>query len=510
MSRNYDVVIVGSGPVGCAYARILAERAPGLRVLMLEAGPRLTSVPGANVRNEADAGARARYQLAAEGPDAAADPDHRAEYSARPGTHRVRRRQPGPPDQDDMPDASQSTNVGGMGAHWTCACPSPYGSERIAFIKDTEWQDLEAEAARLLHVTTEGFDPTAGARATLAGLAAAFDQGLPPGRRVQPMPLACTPRPGASPRWSGADTVLGPLATAPPGNFELRPDTVVRRVLHSGARATGVQTVGRDGARTQIPARVVVVTADALRTPQLLWASGIRPAALGRYLNDQPQVVAAASVKIPDASPDGAPAARGIDVNYGQGTGDQRDLLAGVAWVPFVDGLHPFHGQVMQLDASPVDLGVEDPSGVVVGLGWFCAKDIRAEDRLEFDDSHLDSFGLPSITIRYRLTDRDRARIEAAMAQQCRAAQALGGFIPRGEPRLLPAGASLHYQGTVRMGEADDGTSVCDPASAVWGTSGLYVGGNGVIPTATACNPTLTSVALAVRAARAIAELLGS
>jgi len=508
VSRNYDVVIVGSGPVGCAYARILAERAPGLRVLMLEAGPRLTSVPGANVRNETDAAARARYQLASEGPDAAADPEHRGEYSARPGTHRVRRRRPGTPDQDDMPDASESTSVGGMGAHWTCACPSPYGSERIAFIKDTEWQDLEAEAARLLHVTTEGFDPTAGARATLAGLAAAFDEGRPPGRRVQPMPLACTPRPGAVPRWSGADTVLGPLATGAHQNFELRPDTVVRRVLHSGGRATGVEIAGRDGSRAQIPAAAVVVAADSLRTPQLLWASGIRPAALGRYLNDQPQVVAAVSVRTPG---DGTgTSARQADLNYGQGARDQRDLLAGVAWVPFADGLHPFHGQVMQLDASPIDLGVQDPSGVVVGLGWFCAKEIRAEDRLEFDDDEPDAFGLPAIRIHYRLTGRDRAQIEAAMAQQRRAAQALGGFIPRGEPRLLPAGTSLHYQGTVRMGESDDGTSVCDPASAVWGMSGLYVGGNGVIPTAAACNPTLTSVALAVRSARAIAESLAS
>ena len=509
MSGSYDVVIVGSGPVGCACARILAERAPRLRVLMLEAGPRLTGVPGANVRNEADGAVRARYQLASEGPDAAAGPERRAEYSARPGTHRVRRRRPGSPDQDDMPDASESTNVGGMGAHWTCACPSPYGSERIAFIKDAESQDLEAEAARLLHVTTEGFDPTAGARATLAGLAAAFDEGRPPGRRVQPMPLACTPRPGAAPRWSGADTVLGPLAAGAHENFELRPDTVVRRVLHSGGRATGVEIAGA-GERAQIPAKAVVVAADALRTPQLLWASGIRPAALGRYLNDQPQVVAAVSVKIADASPGRGTAGPGIDVNYGQGTGDQRDLLAGVAWVPFADGLHPFHGQVMQLDASPVDLGVTDPSGVVVGLGWFCAKDIRAGDRLEFDGDEPDSFGLPAIRIHYRLTDRDRARIEAAMTQQRLAAQALGGFIPGGEPRLLPAGTSLHYQGTVRMGESDDGTSVCDPAGAVWGMSGLYVGGNGVIPTATACNPTLTSVALAVRAARAIAESLGS
>jgi choline dehydrogenase-like flavoprotein len=62
--------------------------------------------------------------------------------------------------------------------------------------------------------------------------------------------------------------------------------------------------------------------------------------------------------------------------------------------------------------------------------------------------------------------------------------------------------------GTVRMGPDDDGTSVCDSFSQVWGIPGLVLAGNGLIPTANSCNPTLTSVALAVRGADALAERL--
>ena len=75
---------------------------------------------------------------------------------------------------------------------------------------------------------------------------------------------------------------------------------------------------------------------------------------------------------------------------------------------------------------------------------------------------------------------------------------------------MLAGGASLHYQGTTRMGATDDGTSVCGPNSEVWDVAGLYVAGNNVIPTPIACNPTLTSVALAIGGARDIAARLAA
>jgi len=165
----------------------------------------------------------------------------------------------------------------------------------------------------------------------------------------------------------------------------------------------------------------------------------------------------------------------------------------------------------MQLDASPVPLADDDPvvPGSIVGLGLFCAKDLQPDDRIEFADHETDAYGMPAIRIHYRLTDRDHAVIERAREEIVRLGAAVGEPIdPR--PFTMPPGASLHYQGTTRMGETDDGESVCTPDSELWSAPGVYVAGNGVIPTATACNPTLTSVALAVRGARRIARSFAS
>ena len=510
-----DVLIVGSGPCGAAAARQLSEIAPNLKLLLVECGPQLTPNPGQNVKNIADPREREAAQVASQASSAmpyrnpsvaqrAAEPlkdgEGETSFLARPGTHLVSNRVYGST-RIGMPAASMSTNVGGMGAHWTCACPRPDGSERIPFLPQPEQEILLARADELLNVSLEAYPRSPAGDAILRVLTSVFDRSGTNERHVAPMPLACKVLGTGARYWTGSDIVLGQLAdpTTRPSNFELRSRTLCRRLLPEGGviRAVVLEDL-ITGDTYEVSAKAVFVAADAFRTPQILWASGIRPTALGHYLNDQPQVLGAVHLNAQALGQAGP----------GKSIKTSPDATVGVFWVPFRDVTHPFHGQVMHMDTSPIQFeSAERPDAKhIVGLGWFTAKDIRFDDCVTFSETENDDFGMPRMQIHYRLTDKDVLSIELAKQAVRRAAAALGELVDPEEPRQIPSGSSLHYQGTVRMGQQDDGTSVCDPESRVWGLRNLYVGGNGVIPTATACNPTLTSVALAVKAVAAIAR----
>lgn len=504
MTQQYDLIVVGSGPAGAAFAREYLEQAPDARVLMLERGPQTTPVPGESVRNLAP-DARAEAERLSQGPNSdgheTVSNDREKRPTARPGTFLVA---PGRTDdpQRDMPGALATATVGGMGQHWTCACPAPGNTERPPQVPSAELDELLDRSRELLHVTQEAFAETAVRTAVERELGAIFNEGRPADRRVQAMPLAASPTASGRPRWSGTDVVLGPLADAAtrPAGFELRPNTVARRVLRDDSGAVrGVEVQDREtGEIFQVSGLQVAAAADAFGTPQLLWASGIRPQALGHYLNDQPQIMCSVYLK---------PEIARAEQEQTETPGSVREAMTGVSWIPFWGPDYPYHGQIMQRDAAPMIVGdVEsDEKHPIVGLGCFATKDIRFEDRVEFSDTELDYFGMPAPTIHYELTERDRETIDRGIEIVTGLVERMGTPVPGGHPRLVPSGSSIHYQGTVRMGDADDGTSVCDPWGQVWGVPGLFVAGNGVIPTPTASNPTVLSVALAVRSARAAA-----
>ncbi len=491
------VLVVGSGPTGATYARLLIERTPDVHVLMVEAGPLVSTPPGTNAKNIDDPAEQDRARAASQGRG-----EHTAGVSALPGgtaaegtitarfgTYLVGRAAPG---SGGLPAAAVSACVGGQGVHWTCATPRPVSSERIAFLPDLD--ELLDEASRLLHVTAGAFGGTPQAVGILERIGAEF---AGDGLTVRPLPVAADPRPDGTLRWGGTDVVLGPLAEgASADRFELRPETLAVRLLRDGGRVVGaVLRDQRTGAEEEVRADAVVVAANAFGTPQLLWTSGIRPEALGRYLTEHPLVFGIVAVR------------EGVLPPPDRDSRLRTDPIRGVVSVAFGEG-HPFHAQLMYSPICPVPLPDgspyrDNPAGYAM-VGYGLRKFPRPQDGLTFDESTPDANGLPGVVVSYDLTDREFAEIEEAKKFQARAAGVLGDFVEN-QPRLMPPGTSLHFMGTFRMGERDDGTSVCDPDSRVWGVPGLVLAGNGLIPTANACNPTLTSVALAVRGARTLA-----
>ncbi|MGH1555374.1 GMC family oxidoreductase N-terminal domain-containing protein, partial [Streptomyces sp. L7] len=185
-----------------------------------------------------------------------------------------------------------STNAGGQGAHWTAACPRPADDERVGFIDAAEWERLIGTAENLLRVDKDAFrSPVASAIANVLGQefgrpaaggpqggAAAGGGGCPTGRIA-----------GVDRHGHGARAAAGPAAI--PG-VAVSNCAHARRLAGSSWRAAS--PVGsscgtwRPGGHTREHADKVIVAADAIRTPQLLFASGVRPKALGRYLTEHP------------------------------------------------------------------------------------------------------------------------------------------------------------------------------------------------------------------------------
>jgi choline dehydrogenase-like flavoprotein len=486
-AQSADVVIIGSGPTGSAYARVIRRDWPQARIVIVEAGPQILPQTGGHLDNVADLGERAELEVLAQGGDrtprlsiskeeweARRAGGFDASFLRRSGLFIANEGDP----SENLFAGFAAANVGGMGTKWSTGTPTPSEAERIPFIPAAEFELALGVAEGLLGTNT---DPRAGDVSAIAlreKLGETFNVGRSADRTVRAMPLAATPTADGL-RYHGTDVVLGPLVEEPAESFEILSETICRRVVHENGRATGVELVkaGEDKPWL-LAAGTVVVACDSLHTPQLLFASGIRPKALGRYLNDHFIISQMAEMR------------------------DEPPMRA-MNWIPATNDF-PFSVTIHATSLSSMER-TPDFTGQPVGMGVFCPTDLDPENRVEFDENKLDWRGLPSISIKWKPSDADRARVEEAKKVALRIADIIGRPAPGFATIMQPVGSSLHYQGTIRMGESNDGTSVCDRNSRVWDFDNLYVAGNGVIPTVTATNPTLYSVALATFGARQIA-----
>ncbi|WP_217236589.1 GMC oxidoreductase [Streptomyces sp. AC555_RSS877] len=493
-----DVLIVGSGIMGSVVARQLRDTDPALDITMVDGGSAIGESPGLHLHDLDDPLLWARYneQVATgvQGMYTGAEVVREVPAGLTGLTPGMVHALAFGEDAEEMPATALAWNAGGMGVHWTAATPWPAGHEVFDFGDPARWAaDLDT-AHRILAVTPAAIGPTEVGRTVLDVLSRRFDGTGPDGRRPQPMPMAVTPTTSGPMPRTAPGTIFPALAVGGDPAFTLATGTLATTLLVENHRVTGARLRRvADGATSVLLADTVVVCADALRTPQLLFASGIRPHALGRHLNEHAFITARVLLDLD---------------RFGIGLDDlplQRpgEFSTDSLWLPQNGAAQPFHGQIMNRTYLDED---GRPLAHSVGLSLYAPVASRPENRLVFSETQTDLAGMPRITVEFGYCDADRALIARALDEVRSTAEEFGPFDPATESALLPPGSSLHQTGTVRAGAADDGTSVCDPDGRVWGYDNLYLAGNGVIPTAMAANVTLTGAVTAVRAARAVAR----
>jgi C-glycoside oxidase len=442
MAEKFDVLIVGSGPLGTSVARRLAEH--GRSVLILEQGPAISDPPGSHVRNDA------RFRK---------DPDAYLEVAAGHLAHF----DSGAP-RERLPGAAVTKARGGQGAIWTNLCPR--GDARWGALTSAQWDEYYAIAEKYLGVQAEEFEASLRQRrirAKLAGHLAAR------GRSISALPVAAQFDAEGDLHFSAPYDILAG-STAPSGRVRIsRAD--VSAVVGHGSRISGV-VVGTE----TIEAKEVVVAAGAIGTPELLHRSGIRPRALGRWLSYHPilitQLVLDASLCAEPGAPDRVPRLQ----------------------IPPTDAAE-WYALILR-DVSPFkptqpDVAV-DPNRIVE-MQLICPVDVDEKNGIRFDERSPPTFEVP-------LSAADEARLAGAEEDADEITGLLGRYRAGCRPMWLEFGFA-HMTGTTRMSATDDGTGVADYNGRVWGFDNLRLATNGLIPTRMAVNPTLTGVALAVRIA---------
>ncbi|KPM56423.1 hypothetical protein ACG83_00180 [Frankia sp. R43] len=281
-------------------------------------------------------------------------------------------------------------------------------------------------------------------------------------------------------RWGTLAGVMPGLR----GRVTLLAETTAHRVVITDGRARGVEVTeaGESGTRV-LPADVVVLSAGAFGTPELLIASGVDLPGVGEHLQDHPWVMLNAL-----ADPDliAERPVSGSLLRCGLG-GDPREEI-----------------QVFPFSAHLYD--TSRPVGEVSFAVGLMAPRSRGSLRVTPDGTAIDLGHLAEEIDRRSLAEG--VRIAADLLDRVAATGVV--TIPdnpwwRGDDLeqqvVARAETYNHPVGTARLGDDDDPTAVVDRRLRVRGVDGLMVADASVMPAITRANTNLATMMIGRRAA---------
>ncbi len=524
MSNNpntYDVCVIGSGPAGGVLAKELAEA--GAKVALVEAGRMMTAEDFHYHAWPYEFPTRQKPE-----------PFYPPEVSAairyedcdRIGVDRIRA-------------------VGGRSIHWNAACfrfAARDFRERTLEGVEEDWP-LSYEELAPYYSHVEKMIGVCGTRENL--------EILPDGEYLRPLKFRCSEQivkracdkmgiPMIPTRkalltepyddrppchycghcMEGCD--VGAIFTVPnsmlpkarkTGNFTLIPGKVARKILVNREGKAGAVSVVDTATRREeeIRARVFVVCCATIESARLLlnsrspkFPNGLANSSdlVGRYLSGH--VTASAIGYLEElvgtrpANNDGATDHSYIPrFNLNR---QKKDYVGGYQYqIQFSSFMFPHHAHHLKGFGRPFKERVRYLQPGFFQMGGFGKVLARRENRVTVDPSQLDTYGIPIPVIHFRFSDNDRALwkdMKEEAEEILHAAKAR--LIINGDRE--PSGFASHETGTARMGR-DPHASVLNEYCQAHDVKNLFVVDGSCFTTFPEKNPTLTIMALAVRAA---------
>jgi choline dehydrogenase-like flavoprotein len=476
---QHDVVVVGAGAAGGWAAKELSER--GLRVALLDAGPLVATPDETGLERRP---IQAKNYACTEATSHLFADEVENPYDVAAGTEFrwIRGRQ-----------------VGGRLHVWGRTSPRMQDDEFKAASRDGVGDDWPISAADLAPAYGRVEEFLGVEQAPLVAAERAFMETVEsrwPARVFEATPWAC--REPARPLQAALRT----------GRVTLLTDTIAERVLvgAGGTRATGVSAVDRHtGARYPVEGRAVVLCASALESTRLLLNSATSDhphglanssGVLGRYLMDHTYGITFEGLA--PARPEEAYEPRG-----------QGGFLAGFRNV--AEPREDFHrGYAIEFQVTTRPRRARRFRRGVKDSFWISAfGEVLADhtNRVALDPERVDAWGIPTLRIdaRHGANERAMARDQVATLGEMLDA---GGFeITAAETELAPPGSSAHEMGTARMGD-DPARSVLNAHNQAWEVPNLFVTDAACFTSSGHRNPTLTIMALTVRACAYLASRL--
>ncbi|MCP3065690.1 GMC family oxidoreductase [Myxococcus sp. K38C18041901] len=303
-------------------------------------------------------------------------------------------------------------------------------------------------------------------------------------------------------RWPERRVVVRRTAGAPvtipaalkTGRLTLRTHAVVDQVLHDAKtnKVTGVRYIDSDTGKThEAHGRVVILAAGTIETTRLMLHSksaafpeglGNSSGQLGRNLMDHTYLL-------------------GIEAKMNLPASEQRAEQSW-AYIP------QFRNVTTNAEGFSRGYGVQvftfGDSCHFVPFGEMVP---RADNRVTLNPTVKDRWGIPAAHIECRHSDNE-LRMSADAVAACQEMMKEAGFtVEKVNDTLSTPGMAIHEVGTARMGTSPS-TSVLNAWNQSWDVPNLFVMDGSAFPSQGPQNPTLTMMALAVRAsAHLVSEL---